>query len=877
MGGGGGEVMEVPLSTGALEAMWREDGLRPVLQLADAPQMAGGGPASEAGRYRVALCDGGARLHPGMLAASLNHLVARGALRRGTVIRVLEYLTGFSRTQRVIIVIQLEILHAECMLIRSPTIFEANASQHIGVSCSGGLAIHEPCFMPCTQQSTVEAKMQQLSLNDHQNQRFMKTATGLSGTMAAWLTPGAVVAVSEHGDGNGTLQPVLQVVDVRMVKNVENPSAECFRMVLSDGVYTMQSMLATAKNTRVRDGSIQKGSIIHLQEFTCSTIQNRRFIIVSKLYVLQSECNIMGNPKPYEMRNQPNEQVTNLLANAAQANTGITPVSALNPYQTIWKIKARVTAKTDLRHYNSSRGPGNVFSFDLLDGQGGEIRATCFNAQADQFFDLIEVDKVYLISKGSVKPAQKKFNSLNHEYEITLDFKTSIEVCIDDDSNIPRQQYNFRQISEIENIEAGAIVDLVGIVTSVGPSAMIIRKDGSEAQKRTLQLKDMSVRSMEIILWGKFCDAEGHQLQLLCDSDSNPILSLKGGRVSDFSGRSVVTISSTQLKVNPDFPVAERLKQWYITEGKNTACISLSRGISNMSGNHVLKTIAQIKDENLGRSDKPDFITVRAVLSHVGADKFCYQACSLELNGKQCCSLDLNGKRCYKKVMRNGDGTWYCDKCNQRTENCEYRYMLSCQIKDHTGTTYVTAFQEAGEAIFGHTAQELFMIRNVEQDDLRFTEIMQAVLRREYLFKLKIDEQTYKREQRVKCTIIGVKKLEETNNLLKDVSRPVLKDDSSYTPNVGSANLEARQSMLTSSNANLQLDRASYSSSMLASSNVGATGFAQSNWMPTPPSASSDGCDFNGGFGFLDQSAVRGAPLCFKCNQPGHWFKDCLV
>jgi replication factor A1 len=79
------------------------------------------------------------------------------------------------------------------------------------------------------------------------------------------------------------------------------------------------------------------------------------------------------------------------------------------------------------------------------------------------------------------------FNPLNHEYEITLDHKTSIEVCVDDYSNIPRQQYNFRQISEIENIEVGAIVDLVGIVTSVGPSAIVMRKDGTQAQKRTLQ------------------------------------------------------------------------------------------------------------------------------------------------------------------------------------------------------------------------------------------------------------------------------------------------------------------------------------------------------------------------------------------------------
>ncbi|KAL6619665.1 hypothetical protein ACP70R_034804 [Stipagrostis hirtigluma subsp. patula] len=95
---------------------------------------------------------------------------------------------------------------------------------------------------------------------------------------AAQLSPGAVAAISEHKDGDGTLQPVLQVMDVRQVANTNKPagSTERFRMVLSDGVHTLQSMLATAENYRVRDGSIRKGSILHLQEFTCSTIQHRR-------------------------------------------------------------------------------------------------------------------------------------------------------------------------------------------------------------------------------------------------------------------------------------------------------------------------------------------------------------------------------------------------------------------------------------------------------------------------------------------------------------------------------------------------------------------------------------------------------------------------
>ncbi|CAD6272965.1 unnamed protein product [Miscanthus lutarioriparius] len=123
-----------------------------------------------------------------------------------------------------------------------------------------------------------------------------------------------------------------------------------------------------------------------------------------------------------------------------------------------------------------------------------------------------------------------------------------------------------------------------------------------------------------------------HWLKLL--QSAVQVAELNGGRVNDSNGSSVVTINTSQFKVNPDLPVAEELQQWDITEGQNTAFISLSPELSNMSRNYVLETIAQIKDEKVGQSDKPDFITVRAVLSHVRADIFCYLACSLELTGK---------------------------------------------------------------------------------------------------------------------------------------------------------------------------------------------------------------------------------------------------
>jgi replication factor A1 len=107
-------------------------------------------------------------------------------------------------------------------------------------------------------------------------------------------------------------------------------------------------------------------------------------------------------------------------------------------------------------------------------------------------------------------------------------------------------------------MENNAMVDVIGIVMSINLSSTIMRKNGIETHKRTLQIKDRFGHSVEITMWGSFCHKEGQQIQNICDSGQNPILAVKAGRVSDFSGKSVGTISSTQLLIDPDIPVAHQ-------------------------------------------------------------------------------------------------------------------------------------------------------------------------------------------------------------------------------------------------------------------------------------------------------------------------------
>lgn len=89
------------------------------------------------------------------------------------------------------------------------------------------------------------------------------------------LTEGAIAMLSS-GDAQGTdIKPVLQVADIRLVNTQNQNNNERYRILLSDGSFTQQGMLATQRNDLVRSEKLQKGSIVQLTQFVCNVIQNR--------------------------------------------------------------------------------------------------------------------------------------------------------------------------------------------------------------------------------------------------------------------------------------------------------------------------------------------------------------------------------------------------------------------------------------------------------------------------------------------------------------------------------------------------------------------------------------------------------------------------
>jgi replication factor A1 len=425
-------------------------------------------------------------------------------------------------------------------------------------------------------------------------------------------------------------------------------------------------------------------------------------------------------------------------------------------------------------------------------------------------------------------------------------------------------------------MEANAMVDVVGVVVTINPSTTVMRKTGTEVQRRALQLRDMSGCSVEVTMWGTFCSNEGQQLQDLCDSGNIPVLAIKGGRLSDFGGKSIGTVSSTQLQVNPNLPQAHQVKDWFEKIGKSTAPLSISKeGGGNLPRSDTRKTISQIKDEGLGRSDKPDWIALRATISFIRTENFCYTACPLPVGDRQC----------NKKVINNGDGTWRCDRCDRAIAECDYRYLLSVQVQDHTGVTWITAFQEAGEEIMGVSAKELYTWK--QDEDPRYRDVIQKLLFSQYVFKLKVKEENYNDELRVKCTAVKSERLDYSseNKVLIDMIRRIARGEpisgatsgvlsgssAHVAPNYGGGgySINANNGNDGYVHGTLHHGNEGYNNGM-SNINNNSNKYGSRNFMDEKQMGYNASSNYGGG-------GISGGQTnsCFKCGQGGHWARDC--
>ncbi|KAL2321509.1 hypothetical protein Fmac_025888 [Flemingia macrophylla] len=579
---------------------------------------------------------------------------------------------------------------------------------------------------------------------------------------------------------------VVQVLDLK-------PSGNRYMFNASDGTKKLRAILPSNVSSEVHSGSIQNLGLIRILDYTVNDIPNK-----SEKYLIVTSCEPVSPALEMEIRSdgsrdeggvkseggagillKPKQEVVTKSAvqilheqrgNSAPAarmamTRRVRPLVSLNPYQGNWTIKVSVTSKGNMRTYRNARGEGCVFNVELTDEEGTQIQATMFNDAARKFFDKFVLGKVYYISKGTLKVANKQFKTVQNEYEMTLNESSEVEEVAGEASFVPETKFNFVQIDQLGPfVNKLELVDVVGVVKNVSSTMSIRRKSDNESiPKRDITIADETKKTVVVSLWNDLATNTGQEL--LDIADSSPIVAIKSLRVGDFQGVSLSTISRSVVLINPDIPEARRLRSWYDLEGKDAAMDSVGSGSSPTSNTGIRSVYSDrvslshiTSNPSLG-DVKPEVFSIRGYISFVKPDQaMWYRAC----------------KTCNKKVTESiGSGYW-CEGCQKSDEQCRLRYIMVAKVCDASGEAFVSVFNDEAEKIVGCPADELDDLKSQEGEDNPYQLKLKQATWVPHVFRVSVTQNEYNNEKRQRITaraVVPVDFAAESRIMLEYISK----------------------------------------------------------------------------------------------------------
>lgn len=542
------------------------------------------------------------------------------------------------------------------------------------------------------------------------------------------LTSGAIRNLYRHPKLE-SFQPVVQVLSCAVLSNGRD------RCILSDGTHSAQVLLSREASDFQKTVGLRENQLIRVQDFHLQDTPQCKIVLLDKFELLNiSAPSKIGNPSKYE-------EAKSVTA-APVLDTQYTPIRTLTQYNKDWIIKARVSNKSDIRQWNNARGTGKYFTLNLIDMHKDEITATFFNEGCDKYYGIIEEGRVYTFANGTVKMANRKFQSVGQDYSLTFDKAAQVEGS-SDDGTINSIKFNFISLEGLKNIPPQSIVDICAVVDKIGGLEEFTSKKGVDLKRRNLVLSDHSGFAIELTLWG---DNAQDQIFNTFGPDERPIIAVKSARVSDFKEKSLTADKATKIFWNAeDIDESVSMRNWRDTYHTNSTSVTLLSTKKDALSNINYKTIEEIKAigelKNAALDELYSTYVYIGYFKHEDLDSMMYPACT-------------NPVCKHKKVIQEGDGYYSCSKCNLKTNDPDWRYMINIRLHDNLDILWATAFDESAVKIIGLTAKEF---RTQAEHNTEFREDKaQEAFGKSYYAKIKVTISPSERGPMPKYTIVNL-------------------------------------------------------------------------------------------------------------------------
>lgn len=537
--------------------------------------------------------------------------------------------------------------------------------------------------------------------------------------------------------------PILQLISLKRI-DLGDEKGSRYHVILSDSQHYVKGIFSSSCAKPFESKLINVFSLVRVGSFRVCEKNGTSFLYISGVEEFE-DCNRkIGSPvkfgdadSSYFESPKSNHDPTNLSKRMEvqrvndrpkdnYEKVSITPIITINPFLNRWTIQGTLTSKGEIRYFTNQKGDGKLFNAEITD-HSGSIRIVGFGDMVDIFYNLLEVGRVYSVTRGNIRLGNKKFLNTTSEYEIYLEKNSEVRLVAE--SGVSELSYNFQKISEINTPQA--LVDVIAVVKEAyPPNAVIVRSTQKEILKRDLIICDKT-GSMRLTVWGQQVDL---------DYSDNPVLAIKGARVGEYNGFNLSTLSSSQIQINPERKEAFELKGWFLEHGNE---------IKMPKREEAPKSIGEVNENAL------EYSTVRAMLLFMKEDSLWYDAC-IEPN-------------CNKKVFGENGG-YRCERCNKTFDESNTRFLVRASIGDQSGQIWVTLFDEMAQKLFGNSANEIKILSQEEN----IADFLRAFTFKEYLFKLRRKEEIYNDEAKARFSVLDVSPLDhkaESLRLLKEIRK----------------------------------------------------------------------------------------------------------
>jgi len=574
------------------------------------------------------------------------------------------------------------------------------------------------------------------------------------------LAAGSFMKIHE-GQNIDREEMYLQILEVNKMPNGR------FKIKLNDQKNWMFALAQTAHNSRFENNEAIAGTVIQVSHHIVNSPAGTKMMILKEWEILQKDCEILGDPQPLPAAaakpagfggNRGGFGGGNQAGFGGRANnpfggsgggapttTGggdadqYQPVTQLSPFQKTFKIKVRVTRKGDIKEWNNQRGSGKLFSVDLLDQWGGEIQATMFNEAAEKFFSVFQVGKVFTVSKGRVKVANKKWTHITNDYQLDLNEHSEVNY-VGEDQSIQTASYDFKKIDQISNLENQAYVDVIGVCDTVGEiQNFTSSRTQKELTKRTFRIVDETNNAIECTLWGNAAQ------NLDTNAVMNQVVACKAARVSDYNGKS---LSVDQIDTNPDVPETAQLQKWYSTGGADAAKTSMTQSRGGGGKNEPPITLGEVEEKRLGTNhEKPDYFNIVATILRIPVD--------MEKRTPWYKAVPTDEGPAYKVTEDpNGGSGWWCEKLQKTFPDYNPRYILRCRVADATASEWVNMYDDVARQIVGHSAKEMETLHNNNQEN-EFNQCFKDAEHRTWNLRCRAKQDEYQGEYSRRLDAVG--------------------------------------------------------------------------------------------------------------------------